>query len=82
MIFYNERKSQQVLIEGSPRQVQQLPLSRNLVSGSMKPAPLLIDGSLYYVSSHEEVVDILELHRHILLLVPIHEHIATLKRAV
>lgn len=64
------------------RQVQQV--ARNLEQHGLRldgsEAYLLTDGySVYYALSDDEVVDVLKHRRQMLLLVPIHEHVAKLR---
>lgn len=68
----------------SPRQVQQIirNLEENNIRLDQTENYLLTDGySVYYAHSDNEVVDILKHHRQMLLLVPIHEHVARLRGA-
>jgi DNA-binding transcriptional MerR regulator len=68
----------------TPRQVQQV--ARNLAEHGIQldesKAYLLTDGySVYYAFSTDEVVDVLKHHRQMLLLIPLHDHVARLKVA-
>lgn len=68
----------------APRQVQQIVL--NLEEQGLKlnesKAYLLTDGhSVYFALSNTEVVDVLKHHRQMLLLLPLHEQVAKLRKA-
>jgi DNA-binding transcriptional MerR regulator len=68
----------------SPRQVQQvaLNLEEHGIHLHDSESYLLTDGySVYLAESNNEVIDILRNHRQMLLLVPIHEQVAKLRKA-